>query len=529
VSKAATAMSNAAIACQRSAPDTARGATLFAAQCASCHGPEGRGDGPAAKGLDPAPANFQNRGRMTQRSVYSLYNTITLGVTGTSMPPFAQLSDDDRWALAFHTGSLGLDAQRDAKGGELWKAGRGRDEVGTLRAIATLTGEEVAAKYGADVVSVFDHLKAHPAELHKGAESPIAYARRLLRESAAVYAEGKREEAQRLAIASYLEGFELVEPGLDAVDRPLRQDIEARMIAYRDLLRRAAPVTEAAALAERIDGLLAASAEKLSGEGLSPTTAAVSAFLILVREGLEALLVVTAIIAFLMKAGRTEGLPWIHAGWIGALLLGGVTWFAAAMLIEVTGATRELTEGVTALLAASILLYVGFWLHDKSHARAWKQFIDQNLSGALQKGALWTLAALSFIAVYREVFETVLFYQALWQQAGPGAHGAVLGGFASGAVALAVIAWMILRYGVRLPIGPFFAVCSVLTVMLAIAFTGNGIKALQEADVLAASPIHGISVPVLGIYPTLQTLLAQLAVVVLVVGAFVWTRKARTR
>jgi high-affinity iron transporter len=238
---------------------------------------------------------------------------------------------------------------------------------------------------------------------------------------------------------------------------------------------------------------------------------------------------VAAIVAFLIKADRREALPWIHAGWMGALVLGVLTWFAAVKLIEVSGATRELTEGVTALVAAVILLYVGFWLHDKSHAQAWRQFIDEHLTAALQKGTLWALAGLSFIAVYREVFETVLFYEALWQQAGPNAHGSVLVGLACGAGALALLAWLILRYGLRLPIGPFFAVCSILMVVLAIAFTGNGIKALQEADLIAASPVAGVSVPLLGLYPTMQTMVAQAVVLLLVAGALVWARNARNR
>jgi high-affinity iron transporter len=265
-------------------------------------------------------------------------------------------------------------------------------------------------------------------------------------------------------LTSYLEGFELAEASLDAVDCTLRQEIEAQMIAYRDALRRGLPAEEIARLAGRIDGLLEASAEKLGGEGLSPTTAAVSAFFILVREGLEALLVVAAIVAFLIKAGRRE-------------------------------------------------------------ARNWQRLIDRHMKDALQAGTLWALAGLSFVAVYREAFETVLFYQALWQQAGAGAHGSILVGFASGVAVLALVAWLILRYRVRLPIGPFFAACSVLMAVLAIVFTGHGVKALQEAGALAASPVGSFGVPALGVYPTLESLSAQTIVFALVLGAYFFTRK----
>jgi high-affinity iron transporter len=513
----------------KSAPDLRRGAALYAQQCAGCHGVEGRGDGPAAKGVDPAPANFHEAERMAQRSVYGLYSTITLGVNGTSMAAFGHLSDSDRWALAFYVGTLGLDRDRVARGEALWKEGRATSAIGNLRAVATLDDREIAARYGDEGASAFAWLKAHPDALQAAKESPIAYARRLLAESAAAYAAGKRDEAQRLALGSYLEGFELAEASLDAVDRNLRQEIETRMTAYRDLMRRGAPAAEVTNVAQHIDGLLVASAERLGGEALSPTAAAISAFFILVREGMEALLVVAAIIALLKKAGRPEALAWIHAGWIGALVLGLATWFVAASLIEVSGATRELTEGATALLAAGILLYVGFWLHDKSHADVWRSFIEQHLQQALHRGTLWALAGVSFLAVYREAFETVLFYQALWQQTGEGAHGSVVVGLVCAVAVLAIAAWGIVRSGVRLPIGAFFSVCSILMAVLAVVFTGHGIRALQEADLIAASPVELVSAPLVGFYPTLQTILAQVVVLVLVVLMYAWPRAAGTR
>lgn len=506
----------------RTAPDLKRGAALYAKQCATCHGAQGRGDGPAAKGLDPAPSDFHDRGRMDQRSLYGLYNTITLGVDGTSMTAFGQLTEEERWALAFYIGTLASDT---TAGKALWQAGRGKNEIGTLRAIATLTSIEVTDKHGADAAAVFAWLKANPQALAAGKELPIAYSRRVLGESLAAYRAGRRDEAQRLALTAYLEGFELAEASLDMIDRNLRQEVETRMIAYRDLMRHGAPIDQVVPLAERIDGLLAASAEKLGAEGLSPTTAAVSAFFILLREGLEALLVVAAIVAFLVKAGRREALPWIHAGWIGALALGMATWFVATTLIEISGATRELTEGVTALLAAAILLYVGYWLHSKSYAQAWKSFIEQHLKDALQHGTLWALAGVSFLAVYREAFETVLFYQALWQQAGEAARGSVIVGFLCGVAVLGVTAWLILRYSVRLPLGPFFVASSMLLALLAVVFAGHGVKALQEAGVVPTDPVSFVTVQALGVYPSVETLVAQLVVLTMVLAGFFYASR----
>jgi high-affinity iron transporter len=505
-------------------PDLQRAAALYAAQCAGCHGAGGRGDGAAAKALDPAPANFHDAGRRAQRSVYGYYNAITLGVKGTAMQAFSALSDDDRWALAFHVAALGTDAAQLERGAKLVDRGAAKAGIANLRSVATLSEKEIDDRYGADAAAAFAWLRANPQAIGTAHGSPIEYSRKRLAESVAAYRSGQRDEAQRLALSAYLEGFELAEAALDAVDRNLRQEIEGEMIAYRDLLRRGAATGEIEAHAERIGRLLDATAGKISGEALTPAAAALSAFVILLREGLEALLVVAAIAAFLVKAGRREALRWIHAGWIGALVLGLTTWFVAAKLIAISGATRELTEGVTALIAAAVLVYVGFWLHDKSHARAWRSFIEQHLTHALERGTLWALAGLSFLAVYREAFETVLFYQALWQHAGEAAHAAVTLGFLAGVAALALIGWAILRYGVRLPIGPFFTLCAALMAVLAVVFTGQGIKALQEADVVAASPVSGFSVSLLGVYPTLQTLLAQALVLLIVIAIFAWPR-----
>jgi high-affinity iron transporter len=189
-----------------------------------------------------------------------------------------------------------------------------------------------------------------------------------------------------------------------------------------------------------------------------------------------------------------------------------------------SGAGREITEGVTALISTAILLYVGWWLHDKSHASAWRQFIEQRLAGALSSGTIWALASLSFLAVYREVFETVLFYEALWVQAGDAGHGGVIGGFGAAAAALALIAWLVFRYGVRLPIGLFFGVSSAFLALLAVVFAGQGIGALQEAGAISATLIEAPRVPMLGIFPTVQSLGAQGFVLAVVLAVFAWSR-----
>jgi len=264
----------------------------------------------------------------------------------------------------------------------------------------------------------------------------------------------------------------------------------------------------------------------LEGEdSAGATTAYFGALTILLREGLEALLIVIAMIAFLRKAGRTEAMPYVHGGWVGALLAGAGTWVAATWLVEISGASREVTEGFAALFAAVVLVSVGIWMHGKSQADAWQRYIREKLSHALSKGSAWFLFLLAFVVVYREAFETVLFYAALWSQ---GHHAMIMAGAATAVAALAVIAWMMLRYSRRLPFGKFFAISAALVAVLAVVLAGKGVAALQEAGWLPVSLFAGPRIDLLGIHPTVQGISVQLAVVAVLLAGFGWNaRNAR--
>ncbi|HEY0845361.1 MAG TPA: FTR1 family protein, partial [Noviherbaspirillum sp.] len=213
-------------------------------------------------------------------------------------------------------------------------------------------------------------------------------------------------------------------------------------------------------------------------------------------------------------------------GWVTALAAGGLTWFAATYLIEVSGASRELTEGFSAIFAAVVLLAVGIWMHQKSLAGRWQAYIREKLSAALGKRSAIMLFILAFVTVYREVFETVLFYAALWTD-GAGAY--LLGGLGLGIAILGVVAFIMLRTSSRLPIGQFFAISSALVAVLAVVLVGKGVAALQEAGMLDVTPIAAPSVDLLGVYPSLQTIAAQLAVLVVVIASMSFNAYANRR
>jgi high-affinity iron transporter len=502
-------------------PGLEEAAKLYQDGCASCHGQGGRGDGPAAGGLDPPPIDFHEPARARERSLYGLYNTITLGVEGTGMAGFASLPEEQRWALAFYVGGMFADAQTLAAGEEAWREQGGL----TLWEAVTLAPVELAAAlpHGAGMAA---WIRRHPQVLFSESSEPLATALSRVEASAAAYAAGDQERALSLAVSAYLEGFELAEAGLGAIEPGLVRSVEGSMMRLRSAIETGAPASEIESRSVETVRLLRRSRAVLEGGSLTSGVAFTGSFFILAREGLEAILILGAIATFLIKIGRRQAMIYLHLGWIGALVAGLATWAAATWVIEVSGAAREVTEGVTALVAAGVLFYVGFWMHHRLNAQRWSQFLRQRVEQALGGRAAIGLALVSFVAVYREVFETVLFYQALWVQVERDSRGALLAGAAVGVVVLLGLSWVVLRLGVRLPLRRFFALSGAALFTLAVIFAGKGIVALQEAGRIAMSPVDIIPrVELLGIYPSLQGLSVQLLLLSAALTIVWWSRR----
>jgi high-affinity iron transporter len=509
----------------RRPPDVAAASTLFEAQCSSCHGATGQGNGVNADGQEPPPTNFYDRARQEQRSIFGLYNVISNGVEGTAMPSFAALTEAQRWGLAFYVGQLIYSDSERQRGADLIAAGDsfGVDNLGELTQIFP---SDMQAAHGGDGLAVTAYLRANPAAVITAKDdAPMAHALALLDKSLTAYRNGHRRDATDAALAAYLDGYELQEAAVSTLDSDLNLQIERAMLNLRQLIADGAPLNDVLAAGETARDLLQEANDRLQSSSMSTTSSFIGSFIILTREGLEAILVLAALFAFLGKIERTDARRYVHYGWIAALACGGFTWFAATYLISISGAGRELTEGFSALIAAAVLLSVGLWMHNKSLSGQWQRYIAQHMERALSRGSLWGIAALAFIATYREVFETVLFYQALWAQ---GNHRAILGGMILALIALLIIAYLILKASRRLPLQQFFRVSSLFIVALAIIFTGQGIQALQEAGMLGSEAVDFISVPLLGIYPNLQSLLSQLLVAVVVILAFGWNRRSST-
>ncbi len=533
VAEAAHALANdllaayGVVAAPAKVPDLAAAKQLYAAQCASCHGATGAGDGAAGAKLDPPPIAFTDRERASQRSPLALYEAISRGVAGTAMVAYSQLSDDQRWALAFHVGSLAFDEQQRTAGAQLWHDdARMHAALPTLEALSRSSPAQLAQQMDQQqALAITAFLRAQPQTLisaQPNQPASLALARRQLQATQAAYAAGDGKRAAALALSAYLDGVEPVEPMLAARDGALLREIESAMGRLRSDIGAGAAaetirtdIAQAAALMDQADAVLHA-------ETGSKAAAFLGSFTILLREGLEALLVVIGMIAFLRKSERKEALPWVHAGWVLALAAGGITWAVATWLIDISGANRELTEGLSSVFAALVLLSVGIWMHQKSLAGRWQQYLHARMSNALGKRSMVFLFVLAFVAVYREVFETILFYAAMWT---PEDAHAIVGGLATGIALLALIAWALLRLGMRLPIGKFFNWSSLLVAVLAVVLAGKGVAALQEAGWISLGRVAAPRIDWLGIFPTWQTLLAQVVVLAVAAGGFWMNRR----
>lgn len=508
----------------KSAPDMVKGAQLYQEQCAVCHGAQGEGDGPAGQALDPPPTDFHEVERYDGRSVLGLYTTITGGVEGTAMAGFEDtLSDADRWALAFYVGNMAVAEELIEQGEKALE----KDEVKGEMILDTVIAKapiDVKQQFGEDGYAAMGYLRTHPKALFSQNRF-IELSEVKLLEAEEAYGQGDRAAARSAALSAYLDGFEMIEQQLSAVDNGLMRGVERQFMKVREAIERQRSVEEVSDnIAAARQGLKEA-ADALGGEGLSPAATFSASFFILFREGLEALLIVAALLTFTRKANAHQATKHIHIGWMAALVAGLATWFVAAKLINFSGASRELTEGVGGVLAAVILFYVGFWMHSNSNSQKWMGYIKSKVDNALDGGTVWALALVSFVSVYREMFETILFYQALWSQVTEATQAYMVYGLLAAIVALAVVCVLIFRIGMKLPLGLFFKATSVVLLLLSFVLLGKGIAALQEAGVFNAYYLDLPTVVWLGFFPTVQGVSAQAVAVVL--AALIWWRSRR--
>lgn len=493
-----------------------RGADIFQRQCASCHGRAGRGDGPAAAGLDPAPGDLTSFENLSGASPLDFFRRISSGTPGTAMPAYeGTLSVDDRWAVAVYASVLRLPGS----------AGTVPPALQQFPATARLTDLEILAALGpegtAERVAAVRMIQPPPGADRMG--GVFAAVRRQLDSAYAEAARGSTEAARQHAFDAYLT-FEQVEREV----RARRPDLATRLESAFADLRGAVATPRGTAGLPAIQARLATGledAQRAVGDVSSPFNLFVQSFVILLREGLEAILILGAILAFLSRTGAAARRREIHHGALAALAASVLTAILIETVFHLSPARQELLEGFTMVVAAGMLFYVSYWLLSKVEGAKWTAFVRGQVNSALTSGSAFALVSVAFLAVYREGFETVLFYKALWLSGG-GMEGVVpiLGGALIAALVLVIIYIAVNRFGVRLPLRPLFATTSAFLYYMAFVFAGKAVAELQEGGLVGTTVVSGAPrLPALGIYPTLETLLAQGLLVVLALVALIYT------
>jgi high-affinity iron transporter len=332
--------------------------------------------------------------------------------------------------------------------------------------------------------------------------------------------------AAHLAVGDAFLRFETSPADADLKGRdPSRYtDLEVRWLALVAAMKSGKPAGEVRAQAAGLAGLLDGLGGDIGGDG-SRSSLFVDGLLIILREGFEALLVLTALAAYLVKVKQGDKRWLLYTGAGGAVVASLALAVIARFVMPVDGHAREALEGVTMLVAALVLFSASYWLISKSEARRWQEFVRTKLEGALSSRRRAALFVLAFLVVFREGFETVLFYEALMGRAQAAAAGsAVLTGFVCGTALLTVVGVALFRYGIRIPIRPFFAVTGIMLYGLAFKFAGGGVRELQEAGWVSVTTAPLPDAPWLrdwlAIYPFVEPLLLQgLLVLAVVIGA----------
>lgn len=343
------------------------------------------------------------------------------------------------------------------------------------------------------------------------------------------YRQGQSRPAIMAVQDAYFDLFEAsgMENKVGSRNAAFKSTLEGYFTRLVSLMSAGQPVEQLQAQADALKQDLANAVAMLGDGGDTHWSLLVYSLLIIVREGLEALLIVAAIVAYLVKNGQHDKLPLIRQSVYVALLCSVITAVIFQLLFTNAGASRELLEGVTMLIAVVMLFFMSYWLLSKVEARHWKAYLEGKLSHSLSSGSLVGLWLTSFLAVYREGAETVLFYYALAGDANNMmGHLSILAGFVIGCVIL-VIAYLIMRFTVvKLPLKPFFMFTGCFMYLMAFVFAGKGVLELIEGKLFEPTLLAGVpEISGLGIYPYVETLIPQAALLLAALVALLIMRR----
>lgn len=353
-------------------------------------------------------------------------------------------------------------------------------------------------------------------------------ARELVDESVATYAAGDAENAYTQARNAYLDHFEYVEIPLRVRDEGLTLALEEDFASLRNGMEAGQPLEAIRQVAREVQSGLDDVERALAEPSIAaPAIAGIYGFTILFREGVEAVLIVAAVLAYLESSRNLRYRRPVIQGVIAAIVATAVTFAVLNLVLRIAPVHRELLEAITALAAVVVLFYVSFWLLAKVDHRRWMEFVKARVWAAAATGSTVALFGVGFTAVYREGVETVLFYQAL-VSFGRGLEMWILAGVAVATVALAVVAWTVFRLGRRIPVRQFLGIAVIVLIVMSIAFAGNTVRAFQEAALLPVTFLEGLPrLPIFladltGWHPVLESIVVQVLLALVYLAGAAW-------
>ncbi|MGB8766403.1 MAG: FTR1 family protein [Nitrososphaeraceae archaeon] len=331
------------------------------------------------------------------------------------------------------------------------------------------------------------------------------------------YKEGENDEAFMAARSAYLDSYERIEVPLRPINPDYTLDMEIKFAELRNLILQHQPYPRVEAKVVEIRSGLDESERLVTGTGtLAPSLAFSTSFSIIFREGLESALIIGAILTYLEASRNSHYKKHVYLGIVIAIIATVITWFIAQFVIDITGASKELIEAIAGILAVAVLFWVSFWILNKVETKKWIEFVKAKVWQATTTGSVMVFAMLSFFTVYREGFETVLFYQAMFSFA-KNMETFVFLGLVLGLGVIISVVFIIRRLGKKLPLRVLFGLTMAIGAYMSIAFIGNAIREFQEIGYISTTHLFGI-IPRLeinlatmtGIHPTLETTIAQI-------------------
>jgi high-affinity iron transporter len=480
-------------------PSISKGKTIYTENCSKCHGDNGNGGGKDGALLDPKPRNFLDNDKMKGLSPFAVFNTVRYGIEGTGMKAHNNLSDNEVWDVSFFVLNL-RHGQRSTIAPTL-----------SLEEVATKSDDELKVLVDSSMLSTI-----RTYEPDSNAEKAIDKAKALLAKARELCLSSDLPGADKLVTLAYLEGIEPYEFELKKTNPELIPIIEKQIAKIHETIQNKESAQTIAEL-KKLDELLAKVETSVGGKDYKPLFSAFMTLSILMREGLEALLVIIIFMNILSVTNLEQWKKYVHVGWISALGVGGLLWILLGEIIKSSKLKMELLEGSLTITAVFLLVYVGFWLHKKSSIEQWKVFIQQKIKSETGKASFWGIFSLSFLVVFREIFESILFISTVDIQSRGEHRMYILLGCLIAFALIVALYFIFTKVSKNIPFKKIINLSIAVLSILAVTLVGKGIHSFQEAGVINQTFLNFEAIDLLGIFPTWQTLSAQ----VLMIG-FLW-------